>query len=357
VSHDVLCLGGDITLTFTGQPPFGVYYTVDDKKTETFVVTGGNDTTIVADIAGLYTFKNMFNGNICSSCEFSIQVYPKVISGTIGKDTTICYNTAPAQLKLITPVSDDSNLKYRWIQSKDNGENWESAGSDVTTFSPQKLTVTTLYRLITTDESKTNQCQIDTSNTVKITVRSQQLTDYPDIRIHVCPNIDTFKLSKYLDTLEVTSILWTGFIPIVDPAGAGKISSNDFGNLRSLTLMYTISNVCVSNISRKVYLNILGNGKMPPRLRNEITICYEQAESLNINQIFGIEAGGILLPSPQSNEANLHIKESSYGAVIMNGKAFYEAGNQEVEFIYTSSDNCFGGEKEFKFVIKLVGNN
>jgi hypothetical protein len=354
-----ICLGENIELEFNGHPPFGVYYTVDNGTTGSFVVTGGYDTTIVANVIGKYTFRNMLNGKKCSSCagEFHIEVHPKVKSGVIGNDQTICYNTVPAQLRS-TPASGGSsgNYSYRWIRSDDNGQSWLNTDSTLNTFTPPTLTATTMFRLIT--EAGTNLCGKDTSNIVTITLRARQLNDYPDIRIHVCPNVGTFNLSKYLDTIDVESIHWTGSIPISNPV-AGVISSDDFGNSNDLTFTYTIKNTCLgSNISRKVYLNILNRSKMPS-LQNTITICYKQAEAININQIFGIETGGTMT---WSSNANGYITKSTspthHGAVVMNGKALYEKGVKEVEFVYdtgTGSGNCFGGKK-FLLTIKLIEN-
>jgi hypothetical protein len=125
-----------------------------------------------------------------------------------------------------------------------------------------------------------------------------------------------------------------------------------------LTLTYTVSNACENNISKKVYLNVLRNGKIPS-LKDTVTICYEQAEALNINQIFGIEVGGKLSYDKNKYDDRYITTSTSAtynGAVIMNGKKLYDDGETEIEFVYnTGSDSCVGS-KTFTFVIKLVAN-
>ncbi|GBR77654.1 hypothetical protein RDn1_313, partial [Candidatus Termititenax dinenymphae] len=182
------CFGGNISLTFAGQSPHEVYYSIDNGTADTLVVAG-SDTTIVANVVGIYTFINMLNGDTCSVCagKFDVTVHSKVVSGVISGDATICYNTAPAQLTSTSATGGDSQkpYSYKWIQSVDNGKIWtEIPDSTSTTFTPPVLTATTQYRLITWNGSSV--CEKDTSNTVTITVRSKQLDNYPDIRIHVC---------------------------------------------------------------------------------------------------------------------------------------------------------------------------
>jgi uncharacterized repeat protein (TIGR02543 family) len=75
VYPSAVCPGGNINLHFSGAPPYGVSYTVDDGIEYSFMVTGPDDTTIVAETAGVYTFRNMLDGYACGCGEsFTVQV-------------------------------------------------------------------------------------------------------------------------------------------------------------------------------------------------------------------------------------------------------------------------------------------
>jgi hypothetical protein len=314
------------------------------------------------NVSGLYTFKLMLNGNACSSCagEFKVQVYSKIISGIIGKDTTICYETVPSQLTS-TPATGgvSSNYLYQWIQSEDNGKNWKNIpGATFANYTPpQALTITTLYRLITSDITGTYKS--DTSNTVTITTLPKQLNDYPDIRVRISHDVGDVNLSKYLDTIEITSIQWNGPIPISSPEG--MISSDDFGIYKLLTFTYTVSNTCIDrHISRQVYLDILRNGRIP-QLEHPVKICYKQAEAVQISQIFGIEACGTLLYDTNSDAVKQYITRSTSdtynGAVIMDGKSIYEDssipyyGNTNAKRVNFTYSSALPGNKTYEMVV------
>jgi hypothetical protein len=81
------------------------------------------------------------------------------------------------------------------------------------------------------------------------------------------------------------------------------------------------------------------------------------AEAIQVNQIFGIEAGGELTWSSNFDKYITRSTSASHnGAVIMNGKELYQKGEKVVKFNYNiTSGNCFGNNT-FSFVIKLVDN-
>ena len=86
--------------------------------------------------------------------------------GTIGKDTTICHNTAPSTLSSVTPAAGGA-ITYLWEQSTDNGTTWNPASgtNNAATYSPGALTATTQYR-----RRAIGSCGTGNSNTVVITV-------------------------------------------------------------------------------------------------------------------------------------------------------------------------------------------
>jgi sugar lactone lactonase YvrE len=193
--------------------------------------------------------------------------------------------------------------------------------------------------------------------------------NYPDIRVRVCPDLGkSINLSKYIDAFNVTYLKWESIspvIPITDPTASGTIMTDDLNvYMRVHTFEYTVGNLCASsNIRRKVYLETLKQGKMRA-LRDSIVICYERAEAVNINQIFGIDACGTWsFEAFESdcftpvNNIDAYITESTSpaygGAVIMNGKAIYKnTSARKILITYTpADDSCLAGRA---FTIKIV---
>jgi hypothetical protein len=110
----------------------------------------------------------------------------------------------------------------------------------------------------------------------------------------------------------------------------------------------------------------------PPR--DTIAICYEIAGAVQINQIFGIDAGKGTWTyfSQTDNDVDDYVTVSQSteygGAVIMDGKAIYEdptigsypyhsmTDAKKVEFTYTpATGSCLAG-KTYKVVIILTQN-
>jgi hypothetical protein len=105
-------------------------------------------------------------------------------------------------------------------------------------------------------------------------------------------------------------------------------------------------------------------------LRDTVEICYETAGAVQINQIFGIDAGEGIWSyfSQTASDVNAYVSVSQSpeykGAVIMNGKAIYTSAigyypyrgmtdSKKVEFTYTpAAGSCLAG-KTYKVVIIL----
>ncbi|MDR2286225.1 MAG: hypothetical protein LBE04_01925, partial [Prevotellaceae bacterium] len=105
-------------------------------------------------------------------------------------------------------------------------------------------------------------------------------------------------------------------------------------------------------------------------LKDTIAVCYKHAEAVNINQIFGIEAGGSWeYYSSAQHDVDNYVKQSTSpvhgGAVVMNGKGIYEDTSisdtlyhgvkaKTVKFTYTpDSDSCLKN-KAYSVVIVLT---
>jgi hypothetical protein len=195
--------------------------------------------------------------------------------------------------------------------------------------------------------------------------------NYPDIRVRACPDAGNVKLAKYIDTLDnVTDIQWASQISGIPISSSdGTVSTVSLSPFGVYTFTYTVSSRCVSDQKRKVYLEVLKNGKV--RLpKDTVAVCYLRAEAVNINQIFGIEAGGdweyhSLTSDNIDSYVTLSTSSVYGGAVVMNGKGIFEDASvtlstyhgvaaKMVKFIYkTDSDICLKG-KEYEVVIVLT---
>ena len=135
------------------------------------------------------------------------------------------------------------------------------------------------------------------------------------------------------------------------------------------TLKYRASTHCVTSKERKVYLHVVKDKKIfAPR--DTVAVCWKYAETMQINQLFGVEAAGTWNTVPTLTSAYLSRSPSSSayaGALVFNGKSAYEDGIlptmtyhgetvHKAEFYYTApAGNCLG-EKMYKIVIVLTPN-
>jgi hypothetical protein len=380
VQPAVVCVGGNIRLNFYGISPYNVYYTIDDgitTKGNSFFVTG-SDTTIIANTHGVYTFKNMLDGYVCLCTIATVRVNPRVISGVSGNDETICYGAVPKRLTT-TPASGgvSGDYIYQWLHSIDNGKTWTTiSGVESKDYQPGILKQTTLFRLITSEKNNATSCGMDTGNIVTITVRPQSLFNYPDLRVHVCfDDGRNINLSKYIDTLDLSPGYpqWNSLSGVAIGLSNGVISGLHLASAsRVNTFTYTVSNSCANDITRKVYVETLKPGRKHP-LRDTIVICVNRTGTININQIFGIDAGfddkvwSYYSKTPGDVNKYVTMSKSSayYGAVVMNGKGIYDSStisyiqgttNKKVVFTYTpTNDSCLRG-KSYTIVIILTGS-
>jgi hypothetical protein len=197
----------------------------------------------------------------------------------------------------------------------------------------------------------------------------QSLYNYPDLRIRACPTVGTqINLAKYIDTLELTKLNWSPSPPI---DAFGSVAANYLAYSSVRTFTYTVSNTCLTtDITRKIYVERLNPGRMRP-LRDTIVICYERADMVQINQIFGIDAGTgtweYYSLTPDDIDAYVTESHSSAyrGAVVLNGKALYESAIPTIKyhgidvkkavFTYTPENgNCLAG-KSYTIVVILTG--
>jgi hypothetical protein len=296
-------------------------------------------------------------------------VYEKLSAGKIAANQTICHGDTPDPLTSSSPARGGTGATtYFWQQSTDNGVTWQSVGANTADYAPPALTQTTLYRRMATNDD----CGTEFSDTVTVSVRHQSLYDYPDLRIRVCPDGKPINLSKYVDTLDLIGTpQWKSLSSVSVGEYTGVIPANALGAHNGvLTFTYKVSNPCRSNISRKVYVEVLKAGRMRP-LRDTVVICADNADAVNVNQIFGIDAGkGTWSYSSHSaGDINAYVKVSTSttygGAVVLNGKAlfldngitaitYHGVNAKKAVFTYTSAtDSCLEG-KAYSIVIILT---
>jgi hypothetical protein len=302
----------------------------------------------------------------------TITVYGKLNQGEAQEDQAICYSSVPNTLFGGTPGGGkDNNYSYQWQQSDNDGNTWANVSSNGTSpnYSPPALTQTLQYRRIVSSDG--GSCGRDTSNVLTIKVYPQAILNYPDFRIWACPAVaqgDKINLSKYLDTIESPGIVWGAVAgsPVINASGI--INADNLLASKTYTYTYTVTNHCIGNMTRKIYLKMLGGNSLK-QPRDTIAICYEKAEAININQIFGIDAGGTWsYYSTLAGDVASYVTESAAfgGAVIMNGKGIYEDTSinpypwhgistaKRVVFTYTPiTGSCLSG-KTYKIVIILT---
>ncbi|MDR1593347.1 MAG: hypothetical protein LBS43_02525, partial [Prevotellaceae bacterium] len=211
--------------------------------------------------------------------------------------------------------------------------------------------------------------------TGSLRITAHPTPNYPDIRVHVCPDVGNVNLSKYLDTtngVKTNDIQWTSQMPGISiTSPAGTVSTSDFkSSVRIYTFTYTISSRCVADQKRKAYIEVLNDSRQLKH-KDTVVICYKYAEAVQINQLFGVEAQGGYWNYPAVIDpaivGPLYIKESSSGAVVMNGKEIYEnvsslTGNYHgltnvkiVKITYKANNSCLL-DPEYDVVIVLTEN-
>jgi hypothetical protein len=356
--------GGSSTLVYQWQQSVSGVWTDISGATDLTYITPSLTATAeyrLQTVGGTAACETVYSDPV------TVTVYDRLSQGVAHSDTAVCYNTAPNTLLGGAPGGGkgDDSYSYQWQQSDDDGANWENVPSDGTfsNYSPPALTQTLQYRRIVLSDG--GSCGRDTSNVLTVKVYPQAILNYPDFRIWACPGAsgDKINLSKYLDTIESPGIVWGAAAGSPPINASGIIDADKLVAPNTYTYTYTVTNPCIGNMTRKIYLKMLGsNGLKQPQ--DTVTICYETAEAVNINQIFGIDAGGTwMYVSPDGNISAYVTESAAYGgAVIMNGKGIYEntsigfygtTNTKRVVFTYTPAGSCLDG-KTYKMVIILT---
>jgi hypothetical protein len=293
------------------------------------------------------------------SQSITVLVVP-VTAGTISSATyEVCENSS-VSLTGTEATGGNATYSYQWQQSADS-INWSNVGSNSTDFTSGGITAATWFRRI--DYSCTS---VDTSNVVKVGIFPYYNIRYPDIRVDACtiPSSGVIDLSKYLDTLGIQNIVWQK-ISGADINPDGTVARNDLADTGAGVYTYTVSNPCITYPSGKFYLRAI-NSDLQRRIADTVLICHSYADGLQINQLFGIDADGII---SWSSEATPHISVSSTfgGSVTFAGSAAYDDPAipvyiwhgmfvKKIEFTYTAAyTGCLTNET-YKTVLLLTSD-
>ena len=226
---------------------------------------------------------NIISNSGCGSAytnSIKIKVYPLFVGASINKSQTICYNSAPDTIRLLTnPSGGSGGYFYQW-QSSTDSINWFSVnGQNSATLKLPKLLQTTYIRLF-------NQCAVgcglQISNAIKIKVLSgiftkPRITQAQSICYNASP--DTLRLQVYATGADNKFIYqWqssTNGTNWFDISGATTLKFTP-GNLTQTTY-YRINAIgtfgCRSISSDSVKINVY-NQLSAGQLSNNQTICY-----------------------------------------------------------------------------------
>jgi hypothetical protein len=325
-------------------------------------VGSGTISGLTATSANTFYYVYAVNSGGCqsnSSSPVSISIKPSASEYSINAaDVWICEHDLTATLTASSSIADPV---FKWYDTQISTPELYEGASFTTT---SNLTTSRSYFV---SVSGTGYCEnvTDSRKEVKVTVRSQSLYDYPDIRADVCSDISPINLGKYLDTTALLSVSWEKVSGTADINTNGIITSG-LPNAHVHTYKYTITNHCVSGLVRKFYLQTIKDATVRP-VRDTIAVCWEKAENIQLNQIFGIDAGGSWIYDGAINSYVSTLLVAPYtGATIFNGKAAYLdtgilydgsyhiANSKSIVFKYKAdSSGCLAG-KEYTIVIVLT---
>lgn len=114
-------------------------------------------------VASVFTVTPTYQGCVGNSVQFTVNVEPDSVAGTISGPSTTCFGTAPGVLTLNNNVG--SVIKW---QSSSNNVAWTDINASTNTYSPGILTANTYFRAVV----KSGSCTEVTTPSVLITVNA-----------------------------------------------------------------------------------------------------------------------------------------------------------------------------------------
>ncbi|MDR2424530.1 MAG: FG-GAP-like repeat-containing protein [Prevotellaceae bacterium] len=326
-----------------------------------------------------------------------IEVYlctpPVLVAKPAVADTTVCSGspvTFSGQYSNVGGVFDNSSLRSKWLFSPtgninkptewlDAGVSTGGTGTVVNTLSIPSAAATHsgYYRMIASDDANIGSWNCRASSPViHLSVLPSATLACPDVRIFACPSAGDINLSKFIDSLAITSVTWSSAgtsAPAITAGGA--LAGNALHSGSTYTYVYTSSNGCTNNYRSKVYLHVLAPDENFHLPADTVALCWRFANGLHINRIFGLDDGGTISYNPNPAGAGSvepyiarSVPPSLYaGALIFNGSDAYNAASilpaityrgdtaaKYLTFTYTAnSAGCLKG-KQYRIVVVLT---
>jgi hypothetical protein len=207
-----------------------------------------------------YRLKVM-SGYSVNSNPILIKVNPVLISGTIGHDQTICYNSSPETLAQISPPSGGTGeYGFQWQSSSDNISWRDIDDGHNADYSPSPLREITWFRRTVMSGCNAN------SNPVKITlyarVNSAQLYDNKTIyentsstfKVSVSGGAPPYTINYTINGIEQPAI--TGY-KSGDDRTTGVLTAGTY--VYSLVSVKDINGCSAQNIGSKITIIVLSN--------------------------------------------------------------------------------------------------
>jgi hypothetical protein len=327
-----VCEGADYKLDYTSSAAVNALWTSSNTaiaNVNAGIVTGlsAGTTTITCTVTT--------DGGCTDSDSYDIIVLPKPDAGTITGEAEVCVGSKIMLGNL--GASSGDGISTEWKSSDESKATVDANTGEVTGISAGEVNI--LYNV-------TNSFGCSNSTYKTLTVKSGDL--YSDIRLRLCPSVSAVNLSKYTDAVGMP-ISWSG--PFIETNGDLNVSK--LSPPGTYTFVYTVTTCSSQSKTNKAYVKILRSNEIP-HIQNRVSICYNRAQSVNINQLFGIESGGTL--TYDNAAVGPYITITTDGATILNGTALYGSSypnEVNVEFTYTSGGNCFDG-KVYKLTLVLT---
>ncbi|MDR2423727.1 MAG: hypothetical protein LBD59_03270 [Prevotellaceae bacterium] len=330
--HNV-CGDDMVNINFSGSDADTYYYSVTYNNIGLRDGIGNISFTAIntgsTPLEELVTVTPKNGGCTGASISFKITVNPSAIVN--DSTITICSGSSFN----ITPVHGahgntvPNGTEYRWTVVPN---------SDVTGWSDQSLpsqsiaaariinTSSVTQTLIYNVEPLVGNC-IGAPFKVVVNVLSAALFRYPDIRIYACARASSINLSKFLDTVSITSSAWSRLGSSPPVSIDGIIDGSLLQDGATYSYQYSITNPLVSNTISKVYLHVINRNRDFHLRTDTIAVCHVYANNLQINRLFGISDGGSITHTGGAGVdayiSRVTLPSRYSGAVIFNGDDAY----------------------------------
>ena len=176
INDQLLCNSTSTTLTSSPVGGGGIYTYVWEQSTDGHswsVISSANDVSYTTPvITDSMVYRAVITSTMgCSSDttnECRVNVLSPLVAGSIGYDTTVCYNDSPGILTMLQDASGDlPPYSYQWQVSSDSLSWADVTNARASSFQVPNLTTDTYYRL---NQISSYGCGYVNTNIVKITV-------------------------------------------------------------------------------------------------------------------------------------------------------------------------------------------